>query len=101
MTSPIIPGSHQRVLEDWELIGIVADIVQETSDQRLGDTPSSNPDGPGDGHTSFIARQSRDEVLAVIDGLRQALKLRAVADEIRTHGQDNVDRQLMLTRCFE
>src|SRR6185295_14804560 len=41
---PVVPGTHQGVLEDRELIGIVADVVQKARDQWLGDLPACDTD---------------------------------------------------------
>ncbi len=93
---PAIPGAHQRVLKNRQLIGIVADVVEELLQQAGRDLAPAHLDRTGDRTASLIAIEPRDEVLAVIHGLGQAGKLRTVPQVIRAHGERHVDRHLGL-----
>ena len=71
-----------------ELIRIVADVVQEPQDETRADLSATDGHGAHDGHPPLVSRHPRDQVLPVIDGLRQYRELRATSDEVRAHGQD-------------
>src|SRR5262245_57929791 len=89
------------MLKDRKLIGIVADVVEQTINQRLTDLPTRNAHRSGDGESSLIARHSRYQVLTVVYCFRQTLELSAVAEKVRTHSQHDVDREVALLCCFE
>jgi hypothetical protein len=98
---PVGPGAVERMLQDRELVRVVADVVEEPRDQNRRDRSFAHPDWPQDGGADFVAGQARDEVLAVIDRLGQAEKLRAVPDEVRAHRKQDVDRHFALRARFE
>src|SRR6185436_3538645 len=71
VSEPVVPSAHQGVLENWKLIGIVADVVQQLIDERLADRTLADCNRSTDRFASFVAGHPWDQVLAVIDCLRQ------------------------------
>ena len=51
---PAGPGAVQGVLQDGELVGVFAAIVEEPRQQDWADSPSAYSDRPGDSRFSFI-----------------------------------------------
>src|SRR5690348_5865302 len=101
MFLPVVPGAHQRVLQDRQLIRIVADVVQETIHERLADLSARDADWTSHREASLVARHSRNQILSIVDRFRQSLKLSTVAEKVGTHREHDVDRQLTLLRRFE
>ena len=93
---PVLPGPHHRVLQNGQLIGIVADVVEQPQHQPGRDLGATDGDRPGDGVAPLVAVHPRHEILPVVDRLGQPVELGAVADEIRAHRDDDVDRRLLL-----
>ena len=89
---PLKPHPHQRVLQQWQLVGIRAKVIQQPVDERAIDLASEHARRPFDGQRALLTRQARDEVRAAVDRLRQIAKERAVAEVIRSHREDDVDR---------
>src|SRR5215218_9598955 len=89
------------MLQDWQLIGIVSNVVQQPVDQRLAYLSAGNTDRSGHGEAPLVASHARNQILSFIDCFRQALELCTVSEKIRTHGQHDINRQLALLRCFE
>ena len=56
---PVVPRAHQRMLENRQLIGIVADVVQQTIDQRLAYLSARDADRSGNCEATLIACHSR------------------------------------------
>ncbi len=98
---PEIPRSHERVLEYWQPILVVADVIQESLHEPRGDLPAGHGDGTRDGRPQLIARQARDEILTRIERFRQTRILHAVTDEIGSHGQDHVNGNIGLAAGVE
>ena len=89
---PVRPGAVQGVLQDRQLVRVVAHVVDQTRQQHGRDLRPAHPNGAADGGPAFVAGQPRDQVLAGVDGLGQAGELGAVTQEVRAHRQDDVDR---------
>ena len=98
---PVVPGAHQGVLQDRQLVHVVADVVEQALHQARRDAPTAHADGAGDHRLQLVAGQARDQVLAVADRLGQVAEARAVAEEVRAHGDDDVHRHVGLLRRFE
>src|SRR5262249_27210794 len=98
---PLVPGAHQRVLQNRQLVRVVAYVVEQPVDQTRGDFGSADGYGAGDGSAALFARHSRDQVLAFVDGFGQVLELSAIAQVIRTHRQRDVNVQLALGGGFQ
>ena len=81
MSLPMFPGAHQRMLQYWQLIGIVADVVQKTINERFSDLSASNADWSSYGEASLVTRHARDQILSVVDCFRQIAELRKLPVE--------------------
>jgi hypothetical protein len=79
------------VLENGELIGVVAHVVDQPRQQNRINLCSAHAHGSCDAGTPFITRHPRHQVLAFIDRLGQTVELRAVAQEVRAHCDDYID----------
>ena len=101
MVFPVVPRPHQRVLQDGQLILIVAELVQQPANQPRRDLAAAHGDRTGDRQSDLVAGHPRHQVLAVVDRLRQPRVLHAVADEVGSHRQHDVDRQRGLASRFE
>src|SRR5215831_8192347 len=88
---PASPSAVQGMLQDGELIRVVTDVVDQACEQYRADVSARHAYGAGDGKSSLLPREARDQVLPVIDGFGQTGKLRAVAQKIAPHGQYDVD----------
>jgi hypothetical protein len=98
---PALPGPHQGVLEDRELVRIVADVIEQAEDEAGADRRAAHRHRPGDGDAALLAAHAWDQELPVVHRLGEAGELGAVADEVGAHGEDDVDRRLLLVRRFE
>ena len=98
---PVVPRPHQRVLEHRELVGVVAEVVEDAKDQARRDRAASHGDRSGDRRAHLVATHARHEVLARAHGFGQAREFHAVADEVRPHRQHDVDRDVGLACRFE
>src|SRR5262245_48946847 len=76
---PLIPGAHQRVLKYRKLVGVVAHVVEELIDQLCRDPRAAKSDRTGDRFATLIARESRNQILPVVDGFGQAPEFCAVS----------------------
>ncbi len=93
---PVRPGAVQGVLQDRQLVRVVADVVDQPRQQDRRDLRAAHPDRTLDGGAALVAGHPRHQVLRRVDGLGQAGKLRAVAEKVRAHRQDDEDRQVRL-----
>ena len=98
---PVVPGAHERVLEDGELIVLVAEVIEQAQDEPLGDAAAADGCRAGDGRAQLVAGHARHEVEAVVDRLGQAGEVHAVADEVGAHGDHDVDGQVFLLGGLE
>ena len=89
------------MLEDRELILVVADIVQQPQDEPRRDRAAADGNGPGDGHAQRIAAHARHQVLPAVHRFGQSGILRALADEVGAHGQHDVDGKVLRCGGFE
>jgi hypothetical protein len=62
--SPVLPGAHERVLENGELVGIIRDIGQKPLDQARGDLAPTHSDRALDRQAPLIAVQAGDQSIA-------------------------------------
>ena len=90
---PFVPGAHQRVLQDRQLVGVVAHVVEQAVDQWRRQRRAHHRRRAGDRLGDLVAGQPRDQVLAAVDRLGQATKPRAVAQEVRAHRDHDIDVQ--------
>src|SRR5690606_11189471 len=88
---PIRPRAHERVLKDRELVGIVAQIIQQLLCETGGNGPTTNSDGSFYRRSLLIAGKLGNEVVAVVDLARQLRELGTVSNKVRTHCNSNVD----------
>ncbi len=89
------------MLQTGELIGLLTEIVQEPLQQPRRDLSAGDLDRPFDDPFVLLAIQPRNQELAPIDHLGQAFELAALADEVGSHRQHDVDRHLLLRRGFQ
>ena len=93
---PHRPGPAERMLQDRELVGVVADVVDQTRQQHRVDARAGHAHRSGDGHAALVSRHARHEGLTAAHGLRQPVIGTALAQKVRAHGQHHVDWQLTL-----
>ena len=98
---PDVPRAHQGMLQTGELVGLLAEIVQQPLQEPRRDLSAGDLDRPFDDAFVLLARQARNQELAAVDHLGQAFELTALADEVGTHGQHDVDRHVLLRRGFQ
>ncbi len=98
---PAVPGPHQGVLQDRQLVGVVAEVVEEALHQAPADRSARHPHRSLDGALALVPAQAGDEVLALVDRFRQIRELGTVAQEIRAHRDHHVDRDLLLPGRFQ
>ncbi len=98
---PVIPGAHQRVLNERQLILIVAEIVEHAVHQPGRDRSTADGHRTGDRRAQRVARHPAHQVQAGVHGLRQPGEIHAVADEVGPHRQDDVDRGFALASGFD
>ena len=76
---PVLPGPHQRVLQHGQLVRMVARLVEQMLHQAVGDQLTADTDRSFDRRPQLVSGQLRDQVLALVDRLREAEEARAVA----------------------
>ncbi len=81
----MIPGTHEGVLQNGKLVLIVAQFVQQSQNETLGDVAACHGNGPGNGRPQLVTRHARNKVESVVHGLWQSRKFQTIADEIRAH----------------
>src|SRR5262245_29797966 len=84
------------MLHEWELIGIVANVVQDGSDQRWLSPTLEHLKWTNNGILELFPCQSRGKKLTLVDGLRQTTKGITIPHEIRAHGDNNIHGKLRL-----
>ena len=72
---PFVPRAHQRVLQDGQLILLVANVVQQPIHQTRRHFRSTDRDGTADRLTKLVTRKARNQVLTFVDSFGQILKL--------------------------
>ncbi len=89
------------MLKDRELVGIVAQIIQQLLCETGSNGPTTNSDGSFYRRSLLIAGKLGNEVVAVVDLARQLRELGTVSNKVRTHCNSNVDRRIRIVRCFD
>ncbi|MDQ3584097.1 MAG: hypothetical protein M3495_21995 [Pseudomonadota bacterium] len=89
------------MLQQRQLVRVSAEIVDQPVDQLRVHPPAEHPRRPGDGQLQFLAGQPGGEVLAVAHRLGQTLEHGALAEVVRPHGDDDIDRRLALAGAGE
>ena len=98
---PLVPRPHEGVLEAGQLIRLITEVVEQSLQQARREGAAGDADGAFDGALELLAGHPRDQVFAAVHGLGEVLELRAVADEIRAHGEHDVDRHVLLRGRLE
>src|SRR5262249_45749815 len=93
------PHAHQSMLQKGQLVGVWTDLIEQAVYQRGLNVAPEDVRWSGDGRSDLIPGEARRQVLAVVDRLRQTGEQGAVAEEVRTHGDDDIDRHLALVRA--
>src|SRR5262249_18355954 len=88
-----LPAPHQGALQVWQLIRIVVGVVQRMLNKHWINLTSGKLYGFTDHVLPLIARHVRHQKLAPADRFGEAMKARAVTDEIRSDRYDYVYRQ--------
>jgi hypothetical protein len=83
------PSAHEGVLEDGELVGFVAGVVEDLFDEGRGDLDAT--EGTFDGLAALLASEARDEILRFVEGFGEFGKFGAVTKVVGAHGDDDVD----------
>ena len=86
------------MLQTRELIGLLTQIVQEPLQQPRRDLPAGDLDRPFDDPLVLLASEPGNQELAPVDHLGQACELAALADEVGTHREHDVDRHSFCAR---
>ena len=89
---PMLPGAHQGVLQDGQLVRVFAHVVQHALHESRADLPTADADRALDGLASLVAIHPRDQILVVVHRFGQTAELRAITEKIRAHRQHDVDR---------
>src|SRR6185295_9979736 len=63
---PVAPCSHQRVLKNRQLIGIVSHVIEQPIDQTRSYVSATDGYRPRDGFAALLACQSRDQILSFV-----------------------------------
>ena len=98
---PVIPGAHQRMLQNRQLVRAVARLVEQAVDKTARNLGLAHPHRLLDHGAALVARHARNEEQAVGHRLGQITEARAVTDKIRAQRQHDVDWQLALSRRFQ
>ena len=94
-----LPHAGQGVLQDGQLVGVLADAVDQFGHQFGLDVTAEHARRPGDGAFHLNAGQPRREVLGPIDGFRQLLKAHAVAEKVGAHRQRHIHARAGIVPC--
>jgi hypothetical protein len=78
------------MLEDGELVGLVAHIVEEAIDELGGHRCAEEAGGTLNCLAALRTCEARDQVLTAVEGFRQTAELLAVADEVGSHAENDV-----------
>ncbi len=98
---PHIPRAHEGMLQNGQLIRIVAHVVEQPLYQGGRHGRTAHGHRPLDGAPTLFSGHARDQVLALVDGLGQILKLRALAKKVRAHGDDDINGHLRVVAGLE
>ena len=98
---PPVPRAHQRVLQDRQLVGVVADVVEQALHEARRDAPAAHADRTGDRrlHSSRVRRGVRYWLSLIASG--SPANLCAVPEEVGAHGEHDVHRHVGLLRGRE
>src|SRR5215472_8123681 len=93
---PVIPCSHQGVLEYGKLVVVAADVVEQAKNQARSDISSTDGNRTRYSGTKFVASHSRYKILSFVHSFRQAGEFHAVPDEVGSHRNHDKDRNFIL-----
>ena len=93
---PVAPGAVQGVLEDRELVGVVAHVVDQLGEQHRIDLGATDQGRVGDRLAALLAAEAGHQVEPLGDRLRQGLELGAIPQEIGAHCEHHENRRLPL-----
>ena len=54
MTLPVIPGTHQGMLQDWQLVHVIAHVVEQALHENRRDASAAHADRSGDHRLQFV-----------------------------------------------
>ena len=97
---PHPPRAHQSMLETRQLILLVAKIVQQPLQEPRRELTTGDANRALDCDLELIAVESGDQILATIHHFRETVEARTVANKIRAHRGDDIDRHLGLGASF-
>ena len=92
VNSESIPHSSQYVLHQRQLVGVGSGVVDDLRDQPGFDFRFKYVGGTFNRFGELVSRQSRAEVLRVVECFGQSQKCRTLPQKIRTHCQHNKNR---------
>ena len=90
----LVPHPSQRVLEYGQLVRIPCDDIDHLIDDLRCNITAENASRSRDGLLKLITAEAGRQVLGVIDGVRQLKKAGAIPEEVRAHGDGDVNRRL-------
>ena len=79
---PVGPHPHEGVLEDRQLVGVVADIVQQPREQTIRDLSAGHLHRARDGCFALVAIEAGDQELALVHRVGQTGESAAIPQEI-------------------
>ncbi|MBV8442841.1 MAG: hypothetical protein JO312_20165 [Hyphomicrobiales bacterium] len=85
-----LPTPHHDVLNDRQLVGVLVRIIQESLDELRIDFRHCPFDGARDRHRPLVAGEPRHQELTACQCFRQPMEMRAVADEVGAHRNENM-----------
>ena len=94
-----LPAPHHVVLQAGQLVRIIVGVIQRPLNKPWIDPTSGKLYGLADHVLSLVTRHVGHEKLAPADRFGEAIEARALTDEIRSHGHDDVDRHVGRFRC--
>lgn len=89
-----VPEAHQGMLQQRELVHLAAGGIQQALHQVRLHPAAAESGGEPDGVGHLLRVQARGEVEPGVHRLRQPRVTGAVAEEVRAHGDDYIDRRV-------
>src|SRR5271166_2482788 len=89
---PLGPGAVQSVLQNRELVGVVAYIVDQPGKKNGADFSATDRDGTGNRSSPLLTGETGNQVLPLIHRFGKTGKARAISQKVGAHRQDYVNR---------
>src|SRR5690606_31225059 len=93
---PILPRTHEGVLQYGQLILIVARVIEKSLYQAWRYGATSNADRPLDNGTHLFACHLRHEIVTSVDQRRESGEHRTTVEEVGAHREREIQRNVLL-----